>query len=117
VAVATGGLDHVHLHVADLGRAWRFYEQVFGAGEMFRVGGGLVFLRLPDAPGVIVLDGRPAGERNPVHVGLPVARDADLDAAVDEVLAAGGRLLERGEHAPGIEYAYVADPDGNVIEL
>jgi len=31
--------------------------------------------------------------------------------------AAGGRLVARGEHAPGIAFAYVADPDGYVIEL
>jgi predicted enzyme related to lactoylglutathione lyase len=115
--VTTGGLDHVHLHVADLARALRFYELVFGVEEALRVEGGLVFLRLPDAPGVIALDGRSAAERNPVHVGLPVARGADLDAAVDAVVAAGGRLLHRGEHAPGLAYAYVADPDGNVIEI
>ena len=30
---------------------------------------------------------------------------------------AGGRLLRRGEHAPGVAFAYVVDPDGYVIEL
>lgn len=52
-----------------------------------------------------------------MHVGLRVAEGVDLDAAVEAVVEAGGQLLERGEHAPGIEYAYVADPDGNVVEL
>lgn len=50
MAVATAGLDHVHLHVADVRRALGFYEQVFAAQVAFRVGDGLVFLRLPDAP-------------------------------------------------------------------
>ena len=29
----------------------------------------------------------------------------------------GGRLVERGERAPGLPYALVADPDGYVIEI
>lgn len=39
------------------------------------------------------------------------------DRAVDEVLAAGGALVRRGEFAPGCPYAYVIDPDGYRIEL
>jgi hypothetical protein len=41
----------------------------------------------------------------------------DLDVAIKDVQKAGGRLLERGEHSPGIPYASVTDPDGYVIEL
>jgi hypothetical protein len=26
-------------------------------------------------------------------------------------------LVDKGEHAPGIPYAYVSDPDGYVIEI
>jgi catechol 2,3-dioxygenase-like lactoylglutathione lyase family enzyme len=33
------------------------------------------------------------------------------------VVAAGGHLVERGEHTPGVPYAYVEDPDGYLIEL
>jgi predicted enzyme related to lactoylglutathione lyase len=42
---------------------------------------------------------------------------ADIDAAVAEVEAAGGKLIERGEFAPGCPFAYVADPDGYTIEI
>jgi predicted enzyme related to lactoylglutathione lyase len=42
---------------------------------------------------------------------------ADIDAAVAEVDGAGGKVLRRGEFAPGLPYAYVADPDGYEIEL
>ena len=41
----------------------------------------------------------------------------DLDDAIAQVEAAGGRLKERGEFMPGLPYAYVADPDGYEIEL
>jgi len=40
-----------------------------------------------------------------------------LDAAIDQVEKAGGKLVSRGAHAPGVHYAYVADPDGYVIEF
>jgi len=32
-------------------------------------------------------------------------------------VAAGGRLVERGQHAPGVEFASIADPDGYLVEL
>lgn len=115
--IRTGAIDHVHLHVADVERAVRFYRDVFGAGEAFRVGAELVFLRLPEAGAVIALDSRPDEARNPPHFGLPLVSGEDLDDAVATVEHAGGRVVERGEHTPGIEYAYVADPDGNVLEL
>ncbi len=50
------------------------------------------------------------------HFGFSVV-DGDLEAAIKEVKKAGGKLLERGQHSPGAPYAYVADPDGYVIEL
>jgi catechol 2,3-dioxygenase-like lactoylglutathione lyase family enzyme len=48
------------------------------------------------------------------HLSLAVA---DPQRAVDEVQQAGGRLLRRGEFAPGFPFAYVADPDGCEIEI
>ena len=112
----TGGFDHVHVHVDDVERAFDFYRAAFGAEEAFRVGDQLVFVRLGGGE-IFALDARPEGERNPDHVGLTLADGEELDAAIEEVVAAGGALVERGEHAPGVPYAYVADPDGNVIEL
>jgi catechol 2,3-dioxygenase-like lactoylglutathione lyase family enzyme len=114
--IRTAGLDHVHLYVQDVEAALAFYGRAFGAEEQFRVGGRLVFVRLSGGE-VVGLDGRPEDQRNPVHVGLRLTEDEDLEAAIDEVLRAGGALLERGEHAPGVPFAYVADPDGNVLEL
>jgi catechol-2,3-dioxygenase len=109
-------IDHIHLHVGDVERAARFYCDVFGARETFRVGAELIFLALPNG-GVVALDGRPQNARNLQHVGMELGAPARLDDAVREVQGSGGSLVERGEHAPGIEYVYVADPDGNVFEL
>ena len=114
--IATTGIDHVHLHVGDVEAAVAFYRDVFGATEAFRVGADLVFLKLADGA-VVALDGRPPSERNPAHFGLSLAPGVALDDAIAAVERAGGTVIERGEHAPGIEYAYLADRDGNVFEL
>ena len=112
----TAGFDHLHVHVDDVESALAFYRDAFGAEEAFRVGDDLVFVRLGGGE-VFALDARPEAYRTPAHVGLRLSDGEDLDAAVEEVVAAGGALLERSEHAPGLPYAYVADPHGNVIEL
>lgn len=52
--------------------------------------------------------------RGLTHVHLAVR---DLELAVRDVVREGGSLVKRGEHQPGHPYAYVADPDGYVIEL
>ena len=51
------------------------------------------------------------------HFGFRLVDPGDIDRAIAEVEQAGGRLLRRGEFAPGLPYAYVADPDGYEIEI
>lgn len=51
------------------------------------------------------------------HFGFRLKPSVSHDEAIGAVEAAGGRLIRRGEHAPGVPYAYVADPDGYLIEL
>jgi catechol 2,3-dioxygenase-like lactoylglutathione lyase family enzyme len=45
------------------------------------------------------------------------SRDDSIEDAVSRAQDAGGWLLERGEHAPGIPFASVADPDGYTVEI
>jgi predicted enzyme related to lactoylglutathione lyase len=116
VAARTAGFDHVHLHVEDIERALGFYREAFGADEEFRVGDKLVFVRLGGGE-IFGLDGRGDAGRNPAHVGLRLAEDESLDTALESIVRAGGSVLERGEHEPGLSYAYIADPDGNVFEV
>lgn len=121
--IATLGLTHIHLVVRDLDRALRFYTTVFGMQERFRDGPWMVFLNTPGSGDLITLNADPgeahlAGVAGGVsHFGFRLREKEDLDAAVAAVEAAGGRLLQRGERSPGHHFAYVADPDGYVIEL
>ena len=119
--IRTEGLTHVHLIVSDLKRSLHFYSTVFGMEELFRDGGNMVFLRTPGARDTITLnaqaDAKSIGRGGVDHIGFRLVNKSDLDVAVREVEAAGGRLIERGEHRPGEPFAYLADPDGYVIEL
>lgn len=121
--VKTQGLTHIHLVVRDLERSLRFYGDVFGMEERFRDGPHMVFLNTPGSNDLITLNQNRqevhlAGSSGGVgHFGFRLASPADLDAAIIEVERAGGKLLSRGKHGSGAPFAYVADPDGYVIEL
>ena len=121
--IKTHGLHHIHLVVRDLQRALRFYTQVFGMEEQFRAGPHMVFLSTPGSRDLITLNQDPneaqrAGDSGGIaHFGFRLADPGALDAAVAEIEHGGGTLLSRGEHAPGVPFAYIADPDGYVIEL
>ena len=123
LVVETEGLTHIHLAVRDLDQSLAFYQQVFGVEEMFRDGPHMVFVRTPGSRDTITLNadpadhdraGRPGGID---HFGFRLKDRSQLDAAITAVEAAGGRLVERGEHVSGRAFAHVADPDGYLIEL
>lgn len=120
------GIRHLHLLVADHDRAVAFYRNAFGMEFHFQ-DGPVVFVGTPGGGDSLALhlatteeERARVGEQGGVeHFGIHVSdRSAQgLDAVVDVVLSAGGRLLGRGRHASGAEYAYVSDLDGYVIEL
>lgn len=117
------GLYHLHLVVRDLERSLGFYTTVFGMEEQFRAGPKMVFLSTPGRGDLITLNEDPAqrelaGVNGGVgHFGFRLAEGSSLDDAIAEIEGAGGKLVERGEHAPGVPFAYVEDPDGYLIEL
>jgi len=121
--IRTTGLSHIQLVVRDLDRALGFYTRVFGMKEQFREGKYMVFLSTPGGHDLVTLNQDPkdaprAGDNGGMnHFGFRLLAAADMDAAIAEVESAGGTLIHRGEHAPGVLYAYVRDPDGYVIEL
>lgn len=124
--MASIGIRHVHLLVAEHDRAIQFYRDVFGMEERFR-DGPIVFLGTPDGGDSLALHlATTDDERTRIgqrggweHFGIHL-RDRSpegVNAAVQRVEEAGGQLLGRGEHAPGVPYAYVTDLDGYPIEL
>lgn len=122
MAVRSAGIRHIHLLVADLDRSMRFYGDAFRMTEKFRDGDDLVFLNTPGTHDSLALHLVDADERvgqggGYEHFGITVLDRDRLDEAIASIEAAGGSLVEKGEHASGVPYAYVRDPDGYVIEI
>ena len=115
-------LAHLGLYARDVERMTDFYTRVFGMEEIVRYS-TFVSLRTPGATDVLSLDenaelAAKAGENGGItHWGFLLRDPKAVDAAIDEVQSAGGRLVERGEHLPGAPFAYIEDPDGYLIEL
>ena len=127
-------LDHVGLNVADLSAMTSWYcvalkldvEFEFALDQVDFRG---VMLRSADGHRIELLcrSGNVAGLQaaNPVEAALTcgfghVAFDVpDVDAAYDALLVAGAsdRMSPRPSPEPGVRMAYVADPEGNLVEL
>jgi len=114
------GLHHINLNVRDIGRSLKFYQEAFGLEVDFWEGKKMVFLHSPGAHDTITLcqakEGQPVAGGGVSHFGFSLTKK-DHDEMIKQVVNAGGKLQSRGEHAPGVPYAYVTDPDGYVIEL
>jgi catechol 2,3-dioxygenase-like lactoylglutathione lyase family enzyme len=117
--VKTHGLTHLNLAVRDPERSLAFYRDVFGVREYWRDDTSIQVVG-PGPFDVIAFEKNAADAGKPGglgHFGFRLTAAEDIDAAVREAEAAGGRLLRRGEFSPGFPFAYVADPDGYEIEI
>jgi len=103
--------------VRDLDKAAAFYCEAFDLRRVFE-NERIVFVGIPggDTALGLVLDPEHAGS-GPMNVGLHVDHAVQQDDAIRDVEKAGGKLVERGEHMPGVPWAKIADPDGNVLEI
>ena len=109
--------------VRDLERAMQFYGVVLGLREIVRpgfdfsgawyaLGDRQLHLIVNDAAGTLRDAHDPTSREG--HFALRVS---DWKAAVEHLKASGVEVLERPENVTPWTQAYVADPDGNVIEL
>ena len=115
----TRGLTHLSLFVKDPDRSLNFYSKAFGVKEYYRDANSIQ-VQGPGKYDVIAFekDRKKSGKTGGIaHFGFRLLKAAQIDKAVQEVIQAGGKLIERGEFSPGFPYAYVSDPDGYVIEI
>ena len=52
-----------------------------------------------------------------VHFGFRLVDAADIERALERVVAAGGTILSHGEFCPGEPYLFCRDPDGYEVEI
>ncbi|UWQ16936.1 VOC family protein [Jannaschia sp. M317] len=121
--VAGTGSDHaaiwVEIPVRDLDKGRAFYGAVLGQDMTeTQMGPDRVSLfRYAQGPGVggHIYPGKPAadGTGPTVHLTVP----APLEAAMDRVWQAGGKVLGEPVQIPVGRFAYIIDPDGNSVGL
>src|ERR1700730_8953279 len=117
-------IGHVHLRVADLERALRFYSGVLGLEVTQRYGDGAVFLSAGGYHHHIALNSweslggspPPPGTTGLYHTAILYPTRAALAAAMRRVLAAKIPLEGAADHGVS-ESIYLRDPDGNGVEL
>ena len=117
--VKTQGLTHISLAVRDPDRSLKFYSSLFGVKEYYRDANSIQVLG-PGPHDVIAFERNPkaAGKRGGIdHFGFRLTTPKDIEKAVREAERAGGKILRRGEYAPGLPFVYVEDPDGYEIEI
>jgi catechol 2,3-dioxygenase len=117
-------IGHVHLTVADLDRALRFYRDVLGFTVTATYGRDAVFLSAGGYHHHIGLntwagrDARPPapGSTGLYHFAILYPDRQALAAALRRVLDAGVPVSGAADHGVS-EAVYLRDPDGNGIEL
>ena len=117
-------IGHVHLKVADLGRALGFYRDVLGFTVTQRYGTQAVFLSAGGYHHHIGLNtwespgGHPPapGTTGLFHAAILYPTRAALADALRRLVAAGIPLDGAADHGVS-EALYLRDPDGNGIEL
>jgi len=117
-------IGHVHLKVADLERAVRFYRDVLGFDLMQRMGDEAAFLSAGGYHHHIGLNTWESGGGSPpppgttglFHFAIRYPSRTALAKALRQVLEAGVPLAGASDHGVS-EAIYLQDPDGNGIEL
>jgi lactoylglutathione lyase len=128
-------VDHVGLSVADLDGAVAFWAAAFGFASEFPFALGRddirgAMLRHPDSGARVELFQRPGAEdgmqgRDPIaalavrgygHVALTAP---DIEPVFARAVAAGARAVfaPGPSPEPGVRFAFLADPEGNLVEL
>jgi len=124
--IRSRGLSHIQIAVRDLQRSVLFYKSVLGLRDKFAGGDGVAFLTTPGAHDIITLnqagDPERAGQTGGIaHFGFHIDGLSDFEAALLRAERAGGKVLRRGvrktDDCPQEPWAFLADPDGYIVEV
>lgn len=118
-------LGHVVFYVQDLQRSLAFYRDLLGFREVGRIFGGkaaaltsgrthheFLLIEVGAAPGP-----PPGRRRGLYHIGIKIGDSLDeLRAAIKDLEQAGVEITGMSDHTVS-QSLYLADPDGNEVEL
>jgi len=119
------GLRHVALRVTDLARSRAFYEGLFGMRPVWQpdpdnlyLSSGMDNLALHQIPSAELAEylGRRAQFLD--HVGIVVDKPETVDHLFAQAEQVGSPIVHRPKrHRDGSYSCYLADPDGNTIQV
>ncbi len=117
------GLRHLALKVTDIARSRRFYEGILGMRIVWEPDPENIYLSLGSdnlalhqtAPGETL---SPDPGQRLDHFGFIAETESDVDAVARKMEAAGVPIIKLPKrHRDGSYSFYMADPDGNVIQI
>lgn len=117
------GLRHLALKVTDIGKSRRFYEGILGMRVVWEPDPENLYLTLGSdnlalhqiPPGETLAE--EAGQRLD-HFGFIAENESIVDAAAKKMEAAGVPIVKPVKrHRDGSYSFYMADPDGNIIQI
>ena len=113
---------HFEIHAADLDRAQRFYETLFGWRFQAWGDGDYRLIATGDGPGIdgglVRRRGPPPAGGEPLASWVCTVEVDDVDAYVERALAAGGSVAFPKMAVPGVGWlAYVKDSQGNILGM
>lgn len=134
--IRSKSIVHSHLVVKDIERSVRFYCELFGMKDTGFKDGDLVFLTTPGSHDLLALNpqgrgGYPGGcaleverehglagvQGGASHFGIMLESRTDYDTAIAAAPEYGGYVVSQCEHGGLGAHAYIADPDGYVVEI
>ena len=116
----TYGLTHLAISVQDVKRTKEFYHKVFEMETMYDQQ-GFVQMTTPGCHDILVFE----EHQNPskgntggiAHFGFRLRDANDIDEIVQRIIAAGGKIIDKGEFAEGSPYVFFKDPDDYDVEV
>jgi catechol 2,3-dioxygenase-like lactoylglutathione lyase family enzyme len=119
------GLRHLALKVTDLARSRKFYEEFFGMKVVWEpdpenvyLSSGLDNLALHQIPSADVSRYRSAKGQLLDHLGFIMDSPASVDRLFKQAERAGATIVKPAkQHRDGSYSFYMADPDGNVVQV
>lgn len=119
---ATIQIAHAHLRISDLRPAVEFYRDLVGLTPISSDRTGAVFSGTESGPPVLLLteerDAAPRDRKAPglFHLAFLYSRRSDLARALQRISDHGWTIQGFADHGVS-EALYLADPDGNGVEL